>query len=162
VREGRIRCEEGQERNPEDQENEWKLQLPGGRRGIFRKSQRPDVEEAPRNQCGDLSGDADSMETWNLQRPPPVGKQDPRQRNKNASTHPQTFHPKVVLSKRNAGTKKEQRMKDNWPSWEQRWGTLIKVLSEGLKFKVCFKLKKKNLLTMGSSKIQNKLNIFLL
>ena len=42
-----------QERDPEEQENEWKSAAFRGEgvRGIFRKSQRPEIREASRSQC---------------------------------------------------------------------------------------------------------------
>jgi hypothetical protein len=46
-----YRYGERQKRHPESQENEWKSAAAGGG-GIFRKSQRLEREEAPRNQWG--------------------------------------------------------------------------------------------------------------
>jgi hypothetical protein len=52
------------------------------------------------------------VETWNLKRPPPVVWQDlPVETEEPQTTH-KTFDSKFALSKRKAGTKMEQRLRE--------------------------------------------------
>jgi hypothetical protein len=73
------------------------------------------MREAPRSQCGRPELRCLTGRTWDLKRPPPTAKQDAQWRDKESRPTHRTFIPNFVLSKRNAGTKMEQRLKE-WPT----------------------------------------------
>jgi len=82
----------------------------------------PGVPGAVRKRTEDKGGSQESMQvtlempnSWDmgLKRPPPGARQDYQWRD--GDTY-KTFNPKLILSKRNAGTKLEQRLKEQLTS----------------------------------------------
>jgi hypothetical protein len=94
-------------KGPEARRMNRNMQLPGvGVGGTSRKSQRPGMGEAPRTQYGRLYPKCETVGIWIMKRLPPVIRQDSHQ------TTYKTFYPNFLLSKRNVGTKMEQRQKE--------------------------------------------------